>query len=61
MASGLVKAVAGSPVELALLAQIAAAPADDLARLVYADWLDEHADAPAGTWWVIGYGFRTDW
>ncbi len=29
----------------ALLATIAADPADEVARLVYADWLDEHGDA----------------
>src|SRR5437763_14201269 len=28
----------------AFLAAIAAAPADDLPRLVFADWLDEHGD-----------------
>jgi uncharacterized protein (TIGR02996 family) len=28
----------------ALIAAIAAAPADDLPRLVYADWLDENGD-----------------
>ena len=32
-----------SPDESALLAAISADPADDTARLVYADWLDEHA------------------
>ena len=31
--------------ELALLRAVAAAPADDTARLVYADWLDEHGRA----------------
>ncbi len=34
------------PDELGLLKAIAADPADDLPRLVYADWLDEH-DRPA--------------
>ena len=32
--------------EAALLRAIAAAPADDLARLVYADWLEEHGREP---------------
>lgn len=31
----------------ALLAAVAAAPADDTPKLVYADWLDEHSDDPA--------------
>ncbi len=31
----------------ALVAAILAAPADDLPRLVYADWLDEHGAEPA--------------
>ena len=31
------------PDEMPLLAAVRAAPADDLPRLVYADWLDEHA------------------
>src|SRR5579885_1332261 len=31
-----------SPDEQALLAAVAANPADDLPRLVYADWLEEH-------------------
>ncbi len=35
-----------SPDEAALLAGVWAAPHDDLPRLVYADWLDEHGDAP---------------
>jgi uncharacterized protein (TIGR02996 family) len=30
--------------EAAFLAAISAAPADDTARLVYADWLDDHSD-----------------
>ena len=33
------------PEERALLSAIIADPDDDTARLVYADWLDEHADA----------------
>lgn len=31
----------------ALLAAVAAAPADDTPKLVYADWLEEHSDDPA--------------
>jgi uncharacterized protein (TIGR02996 family) len=31
--------------EAALIEAIRAAPNDDLARLVYADWLDEHGDS----------------
>jgi uncharacterized protein (TIGR02996 family) len=34
-----------SPDEHALLSAIEAAPADDLPRLVYADWLEEHGQA----------------
>ncbi|MGL6097407.1 MAG: TIGR02996 domain-containing protein [Fimbriiglobus sp.] len=34
-----------SPDELALLRAVDAAPANDLPRLVYADWLDEHGHA----------------
>ena len=36
-----------SPDEAAFLAAIRARPADDTARLVYADWLDERGDADA--------------
>ena len=48
MASGPVEAVAQSPEELVLLSRVVASPIDDLARLVYADWLDERGD-PRGT------------
>jgi uncharacterized protein (TIGR02996 family) len=37
-----------APEEVAFWAAMAAAPADDLPRLVYADWLDEHGCPAAG-------------
>jgi uncharacterized protein (TIGR02996 family) len=48
MASGLILA-AKLPGEGDILAAVAACPADDTARLVYADWLDEHSD-PRGAY-----------
>src|SRR5262249_29736890 len=35
------------PEQLALLRRISDEPDDDTARLVYADWLEEHGEAPA--------------
>lgn len=42
--TAIVDRVASSPDELAFLARIAAQPADDVARLIYADWLEERGD-----------------
>ena len=39
-----VERVAGSDEELALLSAVVARPADDVPRLVYADWLEERGD-----------------
>lgn len=43
--TAIVERVASSPEELAFLARIAAQPADDVARLIYADWLEERGDS----------------
>jgi uncharacterized protein (TIGR02996 family) len=43
--AAVIERVSQSPDELGLLAHVAARPADDSGRLVYADWLEERGDS----------------